>query len=77
MRTTSGKRSPLAMILKVRERLWFRHLLPTQSDREQRESPALQLSIRLLSLLHLVVDQGRNVLCLGLSASKGRLQPIR
>jgi hypothetical protein len=65
------------MMPQVRERLWLRHLLPIRSDLARRGSFALQLPIGLLPLLHLAVDQGRNVLCSGLSASKARLQSIR
>jgi hypothetical protein len=72
-----GRKSPLAMMLEVRVHHRLRHSLSTQWDLAWQSSPALQLPIRLLPLLPWVVDRRRNVLCLGLSASKTKLKLIR
>jgi hypothetical protein len=77
MKTTMGEQSPLAMMLEAHEHLQLRHSLPTRSGPVWWRKPTLQLSIGLLPLLPRVVDRKRDVLCLGLSASKTKLQPIR
>jgi hypothetical protein len=70
MKTITGRKGPLAMMLEVWKRLWLRHSLPTQLDPAWWGNSALQLSIRLLPLLPRAVDKRRNVSHLALSASK-------
>jgi hypothetical protein len=73
MKTTMFIKSLLAMMSKVGEHLRLRHSLPTRSDQAWWRSLTPQLPIRLLPLLPLAVDRRRNMLCLGLSASKTKL----
>jgi hypothetical protein len=84
MKTIMGRKSPLVMMLKVEEHLRLRHSLPTRSDPAWWRNPTPQLPIRLLPLLPQAVDRRKNVVRLGLSASKTKLsasktklQPIR
>jgi hypothetical protein len=77
MKTTMGRKSLLAMMPKVRERLRLRHSLPTRSVPPCQESLALQLMIGLPQPPHQEVIKRRDMLHLELSTNLIEFQPMR